>query len=74
MLLSSVILILREVLEAAVLVSVLLALSRSLGQGLRWVWWSLPLALVGSLWFASSMDTLVDDAPGNGLRSITCPD
>ncbi len=66
MLLNSVILILREVLEAAVLVSVLLALSRSLGQGLRWVWWSLPLALVGSLWFATSMDTLTDALDGAG--------
>lgn len=66
MLLNSVILILREVLEAAVLVSVLLALSRSLGQGFRWVWWSLPLALVGSLWFATSMDTLTDALDGAG--------
>ncbi len=66
MLLSSVILVLREVLEAAVLVSVLLALSRSLGQGLRWIWWSLPLALAGSLWLASSIETLTDALDGAG--------
>ena len=66
MLLNSVILVLREVLEAAVLVSVLLALSRSLGQRLHWVAWALPLAVLGSLWFAASMDTLTDALDGAG--------
>ncbi len=70
MLLTSVILVLREVLEAAVLVSVLLALSRSLGQQLRWIWWSLPLALLGSVWLASSMDTLTDAWDGAGQEVV----
>ena len=66
MLANSVILVLREVLEAAVLVSVLLALSRALGQDLRWGWWPLPLALLGSVVFASSLDTLTDALDGAG--------
>ena len=70
MLLTSVILVLREVMEAAVLVSALVALSRSLGLGLRWVWLSLPLALVGSIWFASSMDAITDAFDGAGQEVI----
>ena len=66
MLLNSVLLVLRGVLEARVLVSVLLALSRSLGQRLRWVGWAVPMALLGSLWFAASMDTLTDALDGAG--------
>ena len=66
MLLNSVILVLREVLEAAVLVSVLLALSRSLGQRMGWIGWAMPMALLGSLWFAGSMDTLTDALDGAG--------
>ena len=70
MLATSVILVLREVLEAAVLVSVLLALSRTMGQRLRWVWWPLPLALMGSILFASSMDTLTDAFEGAGQEVV----
>lgn len=70
MLANSVILVLREVLEAAVLVSVLLAMSRALGQGLRWAWWPLSLALVGSLLYASSMDILTDAFDGAGQEVV----
>ncbi len=66
MLANSVILVLREVLEAAVLISVLLALSRAFGKGLSWAWWPLPVALLGSIWLASSMDTLTDALDGAG--------
>jgi high-affinity iron transporter len=66
MLLNSVILILREVLEAAILVSVLLALSRNLGQPMRWLWWSLPLGALGAFWFASSMGEITDALDGAG--------
>jgi high-affinity iron transporter len=70
MLATSVILVLREVLEAAVLVSVLLAMSRTMGQRLRWAWWPLPLALMGSILFASSMDTLTDAFDGAGQEVV----
>jgi high-affinity iron transporter len=68
MLFNSVVLILREVLEAAVLVSVLLALSRNLGLGGRWLWlWlSLPFAAVGTVVFASTLDTITDSLDGAG--------
>lgn len=66
MLANSVILILREVLEAAVLISVLLALSRTLGKSLLWALWPLPVALLGSIWFASSMHILTDALDGAG--------
>ena len=38
MFLNSVVIVLREVLEAAVLVSALLALARSVHLGQRWLW------------------------------------
>jgi len=65
-LLSSVILVLREVLEAAVLVSVLLALSRNIGQGGRWFLYSLPLAAIGTVTFASTLDVVTDSLDGAG--------
>jgi high-affinity iron transporter len=70
MLVTSVILVLREVLEAAMLVSVLLALSRSSGHGLRWIWLALPLALAASLWLALSLDTLTDALEGAGQEVV----
>ena len=66
MLLNSVVLILREVLEAAMLISVLLALSLKLQGGLRWFWWSLPLAMLGTLVAASNLDTITDALDGAG--------
>ena len=66
MLLNSVILILREVLEAAVLVSVLLALSHNLGQGGRWFVLSLPITAVGTVLFASTLDVITDSLDGAG--------
>jgi high-affinity iron transporter len=66
MLLNSAILILREVLEAAVLVSVLLALSRNLGQGGRWFVLSLPITAAGTVLFASTLDVITDSLDGAG--------
>lgn len=66
MLFNSVILILREVLEAAILVSILLALSRNLGLGVRWLWWALPVAVIGTVAFASSLDVITDALDGAG--------
>jgi high-affinity iron transporter len=69
-LLNSVILVLREVLEAAILVSVLLALSFNLRLGLRWLWCSLPPALVGAFWFAYALDDITDALDGAGQEVV----
>jgi high-affinity iron transporter len=66
MLVNSVILVLREVLEAAILVSVLVALSLQLRLGLRWLCWALPVALVGALWYAGVLDDVTDALDGAG--------
>ncbi len=66
MLLSSVILVLREVLEAAVLISVLLALGRHQHLGARWLRWAVPVAAVGALWFASALEGVTDALDGAG--------
>lgn len=66
MLLNSVILVLREVLEAAVLVSVLLALSLNMRLRVSWLWWSVAFGVAGTLWFASALDGLTDALDGAG--------
>jgi high-affinity iron transporter len=66
MLLTSVILVLREVLEAAMLISVLLALSVNLKQGIAWLWWSLAAGAVGAVLFASFLDVITDAVDGAG--------
>ncbi|MFT4826592.1 MAG: high-affinity iron transporter [Halioglobus sp.] len=70
MLLNSVILILREVLEAAILVCVLLALSRSLRIGPRWFWYSLPLGLLGTVIVAYNLDGITDALDGAGQEVV----
>ena len=66
MLLTSVILVLREVLEAAMLISVLLALSINWKQGFTWLWWSLIAGAVGAVLFASFLDVITDAVDGAG--------
>ncbi|WP_101758141.1 FTR1 family protein [Oceanicoccus sp. KOV_DT_Chl] len=66
MLISSVILVLREVLEAAILISVLLALSANSRFNFRWLWYATPFALCGSLLYATSLDTITDALDGAG--------
>lgn len=66
MLLSSVILVLREVLEAAMLISVLLAMSLNQRQGIRWLCLALLLGLGGSVLFASFLDVITDALDGAG--------
>ena len=66
MLINSVILILREVLEAAVLVSLLLVLSLNLRLGIRWLLWSLPLAAIGTLLYAKQLGVITDMLDGAG--------
>lgn len=57
MLISSVILILREVLEAALIVSVLLALSQP-DKNARWLWWALFTGMVGAALYANQLDVV----------------
>ncbi|MFA7552918.1 MAG: FTR1 family protein [Spongiibacteraceae bacterium] len=66
MLLNSVIIILREVLEAAILVSLLLALSFSLRLGARWLLWAILPALLGIVGMATFIDTITDAFDGAG--------
>ncbi len=66
MLLTSVILILREVLEAAMLISVLLALSAHWRQGFAWMWWSVFVGSIGTLLFASFLHVVTDSFEGAG--------
>ena len=56
MLLNSVIIILREVLEAALIVSVLLAMSQKLNISRRWLVIALLLGLVGAIIYAANIN------------------
>jgi len=56
MLLSSVVIILREVLEGALLMSVLLALSWHRGLSLRWSWIALLFGFVGAFVYAAEFE------------------
>jgi high-affinity iron transporter len=65
-LINSVILVLREVLEAAMLASVLLALSRNLRLPMQWLLWSAPLTIVFIILFAATLDRVTDAFDGAG--------
>ena len=58
MLLTSTIIILREVLEGAILVSVLLVLSSVRGMSVRWAWLALLTGFLGAYIYASRLDTV----------------
>ena len=66
MLLTSVIFVLREVLEASMLISVLLALSAHWRQGFVWVFWSVLVGSIGTLLFASFLHVVTDSFEGAG--------
>ncbi|MEH6592821.1 MAG: FTR1 family protein [Halioglobus sp.] len=66
MLINSVILILREVLEAAMLVSVLLALSLNLRVGVRWFFAAFVFGVIGTVVFAGSLEKITDALDGAG--------
>ena len=66
MLLSSVIIILREVLEAALLFSVLIALSKQMGINLRWLVWSLLFGLLGAFTYGLNINLVSDWFDGVG--------
>lgn len=71
MLLTSVIVVLREVLESALLISVLIALSGTLGITRRWVVWALGLGLAGAIGFSLGINTVSDWFDGVGMEVVS---
>ncbi|TDG11861.1 hypothetical protein E2F43_15955 [Seongchinamella unica] len=71
MLINSVILVLREVLEAAIVVSVLLAVSRNLRLSTRWLLASLPVTAIFILLFSSNLDAITDAFDGAGQEVVS---
>ena len=71
MLINSVILVLREVLEAAMVVSVLLALSRNLRLPAGWLLWSVPITGFFIVLFSSTLDALTDAFDGAGQEVVS---
>lgn len=66
MLLSSVIIILREVLEAALLFSILFSLSRQFKLQQNWILWSITFGLIGSAAYAININSVTDWFDGVG--------
>lgn len=71
MLLTSVIVVLREVLESALLISVLAALSGTLGMPRRWVVWALGAGLAGAVGFSLGINTVSDWFDGVGMEVVS---
>jgi high-affinity iron transporter len=70
MLLNSVVIILREVLEAALVLSVLLAVSRILSVNLRWVPIAIIGGVIGSVAFGLNMQRISDLFEGVGQEVV----
>ena len=66
MLLTSVIIVLREVLEAALLISILLALSSVLDISRRWLGWSLGFGMAGAIIYSLGVAAVSDWFDGVG--------
>lgn len=66
MLLTTVIIILREVLEAALLLSILLALARVLGMRPRWLYPAMVLGLLGAVTYGLTMSAVSNAFEGVG--------
>lgn len=66
MLLTSVIIVLREVLEAALLISILLALSSVLGISRRWLGWALGFGMAGAFIYSLGVAAISDWFDGVG--------
>ncbi len=66
MLLTSVVIVLREVLEASLLISVLSALSGVLGIHRRWIGWSLLFGLAGAVGYSFGVAAISDWFDGVG--------
>ena len=70
MLLTSVIIVLREVLEAALIVSVLLALGDTLPFGRRWAGWGVGFGLLGAVIYAGNTAAVSDWFDGVGQEVV----
>lgn len=70
MLLNSVVLLLREVLEAAVLVSVLASLAHTFTLGFRWFTWALLPASLGVMLYANALPHITDWLNGAGQEVV----
>jgi len=70
MLVNSVIIVLREVLEAALMVSVLLAVSRSLQMRATWLWGGFVPGLLGAAAYGASIDPLSELFDGVGQEVV----
>ncbi len=66
MLLSSVIIVLREVLEAALLISILIALSKKTNLNTHWFLWSCLLGLLGAIVYGMNINSISDWFDGVG--------
>ncbi|GAB3288447.1 FTR1 family protein [Parahaliea aestuarii] len=66
MLINSVILVLREVLEAAILVTALLALARITRLGFAWLWPAVVVSLLGVFTLAAVLGAVTDMLDGTG--------
>jgi high-affinity iron transporter len=69
-LINSVVLVLREVLEAAILVTVLMALARIVRLGFGWLWPALLLSLGGVTILARALGPLTDMLQGTGQEVV----
>jgi high-affinity iron transporter len=69
-LINSVILVLREVLEAAALVAALMALARTVRLGFSWLLPALVLSLIGVTVLASALGPLTDMLQGTGQEVV----
>jgi high-affinity iron transporter len=70
MLLTAVIIVLREVLEAALIISVLLALSGTLPVSRRWALWGIGFGLLGAVVYATGTATVSDWFEGVGQEVV----
>ena len=70
MLLSSVVLVLREALEAALLFSLLMVLSRRLGGSFRWVLLALCAGLLGAVGYGFNIDLISEWYDGVGQEVV----
>lgn len=70
MLLNSVVIILREVLEAALLISVMLSISHYLELSLSWLKWSVSLGLISAILYANNIASISNWFEGVGQEVV----
>lgn len=70
MLLTSVVIVLREVLEAALMVSILLAMSRRLGLSLRWLVGAALIGIAGAVAYARNLAAVSNAFDGVGQELL----